>query len=419
MAAVPPLMVRRDDNPDGVPVQVFDDLRSGSLADRSQLYKDLADGPFFNHPTQPVSQGVRDAFWLQSMAAGHRNAHESIAAFSATDFRADLARFDVPTLVIHGDADQVVPFEVGGKASAALVQGRRAAGLPGRASRSDRHPQADPRRGPVRLPGEVRQMSTIVLIHGLWVTPRSWEHWVTYYEAQGHTVLAPAYPGFDVEVEALRADTSPIASLTVPETVAHLEKVITALPEKPILVGHSFGGVLTQLLLDRGHGAAGVVIDSAPPEGIRVNPPSQLRSSSPSSTTRPSATGRRASRAVPLRLHQHPPRGRGQGRLRPVRHRGAGKLGVDVRADRQPHPGRRETWVDSQPRPGPAALHRRRARPHHAALGEQVQPPPLQGAGNPSPTTTRFERSHWDVRSQAGKKSPTTRSSGHCATQKA
>jgi len=122
VAAVPPLMVRRDDNPDGVPAEVFDGLRAGSLADRSQLYHDLADGPFFNHPTAPVSQGVRDAFWLQSMAAGHRNAHESIAAFSATDFRADLARFDVPTLVIHGDADQVVPFEVGGKASAALVK---------------------------------------------------------------------------------------------------------------------------------------------------------------------------------------------------------------------------------------------------------------------------------------------------------
>ncbi|GHB91998.1 chloroperoxidase [Streptomyces umbrinus] len=122
VAAVPPLMVRRDDNPDGVPAEVFDGLRAGSLADRSQLYHDLADGPFFNHPTTPVSQGVRDAFWLQSMAAGHRNAYESIAAFSATDFRADLARFDVPTLVIHGDADQVVPFEVGGKASAALVK---------------------------------------------------------------------------------------------------------------------------------------------------------------------------------------------------------------------------------------------------------------------------------------------------------
>jgi pimeloyl-ACP methyl ester carboxylesterase len=121
-------------------------------------------------------------------------------------------------------------------------------------------------------------MSTIVLVHGLWVTPRSWEHWVPYYEAKGHTVLTPAYPGFEVEVEALRADPTPIASVTVPETVSHLEKVITALPEKPIIMGHSFGGTLTQLLLDRGHGAAGVVIDSAPPEGIRVNPPSQIKS---------------------------------------------------------------------------------------------------------------------------------------------
>jgi pimeloyl-ACP methyl ester carboxylesterase len=121
-------------------------------------------------------------------------------------------------------------------------------------------------------------MSVIVLVHGLWVTPRSWEHWVPYYEAKGHTVVAPAYPGFEVEVEALRADPTPIAKLTVPETVAHLEKVIAELPEQPIIIGHSFGGTLTQLLLDRGYGAAGVVIDSAPPEGIRVTPPSQIRS---------------------------------------------------------------------------------------------------------------------------------------------
>jgi len=121
-------------------------------------------------------------------------------------------------------------------------------------------------------------MSTIVLVHGLWVTPRSWEHWVRHYEARGHTVITPAYPGFEVEVEALRADPAPIAALTVPETVAHLEKIITALPEKPVIMGHSFGGTLTQLLLDRGHGAAGVVINSAPPEGIRVNPPSQIKS---------------------------------------------------------------------------------------------------------------------------------------------
>ncbi|MER5457168.1 alpha/beta hydrolase [Micromonospora sp. NPDC002389] len=124
VSAVPPLMLRTDDNPDGVPGEVFDGLRAGSLADRSQLYRDLADGPFFgnNRPGVEISAGIRDAFWRQSVQAGHRNAYESIAAFSATDFRGDLARFDVPTLVIHGDDDQVVPFDVGGKASAALVK---------------------------------------------------------------------------------------------------------------------------------------------------------------------------------------------------------------------------------------------------------------------------------------------------------
>jgi non-heme chloroperoxidase len=125
VSAVPPLMVRRDDNPGGVPIEVFDGIRAGSAADRSQLYKDLADGPFFgnNRPGAEISQGIRDAFWLQSMAAGHRNAYESIAAFSATDFRDDLAKFDVPTLVIHGDDDQIVPIDVGGRRSADLIDG--------------------------------------------------------------------------------------------------------------------------------------------------------------------------------------------------------------------------------------------------------------------------------------------------------
>jgi non-heme chloroperoxidase len=133
VSAVPPFMLKTDDNPGGVPVEVFDGLRAGSLADRSQLYRDLADGPFFGHnkPGANVSQGIRDAFWLQSMAAGHRNAYESIAAFSATDFRADLDAIDVPTLVIHGDADQVVPFEVGGKASAARIKGAQLKVYPG------------------------------------------------------------------------------------------------------------------------------------------------------------------------------------------------------------------------------------------------------------------------------------------------
>jgi non-heme chloroperoxidase len=133
VSAVPPLMLRRDDNPHGVPIEVFDGIRAGSAADRSQLYRDLADGPFFGHNRDGVqiSQGIRDAFWLQSMTAGHRNAYESIAAFSATDFRGDLARIDVPTLIIHGDDDQIVPFEVGGRASAALVEGARLIVYPG------------------------------------------------------------------------------------------------------------------------------------------------------------------------------------------------------------------------------------------------------------------------------------------------
>ncbi|MFF4837047.1 alpha/beta fold hydrolase [Streptomyces sp. NPDC001315] len=124
VSAVPPFMLKTDDNPGGVPIETFDAIRAGSLADRSQLYHDLADGPFFgnNRPGADVSQGIREAFWRQSLQAGHRGAYECIAAFSATDFRTDLDAIDVPTLVIHGDDDQVVPFEVGGKASAARIK---------------------------------------------------------------------------------------------------------------------------------------------------------------------------------------------------------------------------------------------------------------------------------------------------------
>jgi pimeloyl-ACP methyl ester carboxylesterase len=119
---------------------------------------------------------------------------------------------------------------------------------------------------------------TIVLIHGLWMTPRSWEHWVPYYEGKGYRVLTPTYPGFEVEVEALNADPSPIASLTVPEVVSHLAGVITELEQQPIIIGHSFGGTLTQILLDHGCGAAGVAINSAPTEGVHVAPYSQIKS---------------------------------------------------------------------------------------------------------------------------------------------
>ena len=122
---------------------------------------------------------------------------------------------------------------------------------------------------------------TIVLIHGFWVTPRSWEHWITHYQQRGFTVLAPAYPGFDVEVEALNEDPSPIEALTVPAVIEGLEAVIKGLDSPPILIGHSAGGAFTQILLDHGFGAAGVAINSAPTEGVRAVPLSQVRSTFP------------------------------------------------------------------------------------------------------------------------------------------
>ena len=122
---------------------------------------------------------------------------------------------------------------------------------------------------------------TIVLVHGFWVTPRSWEHWIKRYEGKGLRVIAPAYPGFEVEVEALNADPTPIEQVTVPQIVEHLESIIGELESPPIIIGHSAGGVFTQVLLDHGFGAAGVAINSAPTEGVKRIPLSQVRASFP------------------------------------------------------------------------------------------------------------------------------------------
>jgi len=122
---------------------------------------------------------------------------------------------------------------------------------------------------------------TIVLIHGFWVTPRSWEHWITHYERRGYRVIAPAYPGFEAEVEALNADPTPIEALTVPAVIEHLETVIGGLDSPPILIGHSAGGVFVQLMLDRGLGAVGVAMNSAPTEGVAVLPLSQVKAAFP------------------------------------------------------------------------------------------------------------------------------------------
>ncbi|SDX52304.1 Lysophospholipase, alpha-beta hydrolase superfamily [Geodermatophilus africanus] len=143
------------------------------------------------------------------------------------------------------------------------------------AFRSLRRPQIPT---PRTAPSASGEPDTIVLVHGFWVTPRSWEGWKARYEQRGYQVLTPAYPGFEVEVEALNADPTPIAELTLPQVIASLEELLRTLDRPPILMGHSAGGTLVQLLLDRGHGAVGVVLNSAPTEGVRVLPLSQLRS---------------------------------------------------------------------------------------------------------------------------------------------
>jgi pimeloyl-ACP methyl ester carboxylesterase len=132
-----------------------------------------------------------------------------------------------------------------------------------------------------RMSTDASTKETVVLVHGFWVTPRSWEHWIERYERAGHRVLAPAYPGFEVEVEALNADPSPIESVTVPQVIEHLEAVVSELDSPPILIGHSAGGVFVQILLDHGYGAAGVAINSAPTEGVKRVPLSQVKATFP------------------------------------------------------------------------------------------------------------------------------------------
>jgi non-heme chloroperoxidase len=124
VGAVPPGMLKTANNPGGVPIEEFDKIRAGVVADRTQFWKDLS-APFYgaNRPGSKVSQGVRDAFWLMSMQAGFPAAYDCIKAFSETDFTEDLKKFDIPTLVIHGEDDQIVPINVGGLRSAKMIKG--------------------------------------------------------------------------------------------------------------------------------------------------------------------------------------------------------------------------------------------------------------------------------------------------------
>ena len=131
------------------------------------------------------------------------------------------------------------------------------------------------------IPAEPTAPNTIVLIHGLWMTPRSWEHWVDRYRRAGFQVLAPAWPGMEDDVEELRRDSAPIAELTAARIADHYQRITRGLDRPPIIMGHCFGGAFTQMLVDRGLGAAGVGIDSAAVKGVLRLPLSTLRSSLP------------------------------------------------------------------------------------------------------------------------------------------
>jgi non-heme chloroperoxidase len=122
IGAVPPLMLKTPANPGGLPLEAFDQIRAGVQADRSQFFKDLS-APFYgaNRDGTKVSQGLRDFFWLQGMLAGMKACYDCIKAFSETDFTEDLKKFDVPTLIIHGDDDQIVPFADSAPLSAKLI----------------------------------------------------------------------------------------------------------------------------------------------------------------------------------------------------------------------------------------------------------------------------------------------------------
>jgi non-heme chloroperoxidase len=151
VGAVPPVMLKGPNNPDGTPIEAFDQIRAAVVADRSQFFKDLT-MPFYsyNRPNAKVSEGVRNSFWLQGMMAGFPASYFCIKAFSETDMTEDLKKIDVPTLIVHGDDDQIVPI----KASGAVVearQGRDTESLPRRAARARNHPQGSAQRRAARL----------------------------------------------------------------------------------------------------------------------------------------------------------------------------------------------------------------------------------------------------------------------------
>ena len=145
-------------------------------------------------------------------------------------------------------------------------------------------------------------VDTIVLIHGLWMSPLSWEHWAERYTRAGYRVLAPAWPGMEASVEQLRADTAAFDHIGMTEIIDHYASIIEDLEAPPIVMGHSFGGAFTEVLLDRGFGAAGVAIDPAPVKGVLSLPLSTLRAAFPV-LSNPIANAQKAVMLSPEEFH--------------------------------------------------------------------------------------------------------------------
>ena len=249
----------------------------------------------------------------------------------------------------------------------------------------------------------------IVLIHGMWMTPLSWEHWANRYRERGHQVLAPAWPGLEGEPEEIRRDPSPLQGLSITDVIDHYEKIIRGLDRPPIIIGHSFGGLYAQLLLNRGLGSAGAALGTGAPKGVLRLPYSTIRAAW-TALHNPFGKNNVApahGEAVPLVLHElAQPRGLGRG-LRALLHPRVrapvlpGRLRElqPERSDEGRLPeserGRRSSW-SRVPRTASARLRStrrtsrssaRRRRPRSTRSTRAVVTTPARTAGKKSRTT--------------------------------
>ena len=175
IGAVPPLMLKTPANPGGLPIDAFDQIRAGVAADRSQFFKDLT-MPFYgyNRPGAKVSEGVRDSFWLQGMMAGHKSALDCIKAFSETDFTEDLKKIDVPTLIMHGDDDQIVPIGASAMQSAKLIKNNTLKVYKGFAARHVHHQCRRNQSGPARVHQNLAGQGGVVPASRGYNSDRAW-----------------------------------------------------------------------------------------------------------------------------------------------------------------------------------------------------------------------------------------------------